>query len=83
MIIDPEVLEIVKQSRLRHYSKREAWTKVEEEKFVEALQLHGKDWDKVTLHVFTRSQEQNRQHYRDMMEKFRKDSPSVLTTLQT
>ena len=54
LIIDPEVSEIIK----RKTRKVESWTKDEKEKFVEALRLHGKDWDKVTLHVFTRSTDQ-------------------------
>ena len=84
--IDPAVLEIVKHSQVRQQSFRLPWTKMENEKFVEALKLHGKDWGKVTLHVFTRSLKQNRAHYYKMMEKFQKYSPTdpsdFLTFLQ-
>jgi hypothetical protein len=50
---------------------------------VEALKLHGKDWDKVTLHVFTRSTDQIRYQYYYLMKKFKKDAPSHPTVLQT
>jgi hypothetical protein len=79
LIIDPDVHEIIK----RQTKKKESWTKDEKAKFVEALKLHGKYWEKVSLHVFTRSQDQIRKHHFDMMTRLMKESPSFPTELQT
>ena len=78
MIIDPKASEIIK-SQLKLFP----WTQDEKEKFLEALKLHGKDWDKVTLHVNTRSQDKIINHYHKMMRQFKKGAPSNLTELQT
>ena len=39
------------------------WTDKEHKRFVEAVRLHGKDWDLITQHVGTRSKPQNRSHF--------------------
>jgi len=78
VIFDPEVTAIIK-SQLKRYD----WTKDEKEKFDEALKLIGKDWDKVSLYVVTRSRKQVKDHYHNLMRKLKKDSPSDPTELQT
>jgi MYB-related transcription factor LHY len=38
------------------------WTEVEHEKFLEAMRIHGKDWDKIEEHVITRDATHCRSH---------------------
>ena len=38
------------------------WTRLEHFKFLEALKLYGKEWQKVQQHVFTRTSTQARSH---------------------
>ena len=46
---------------MRNY-KQGRWTKDEHEKFLEAIQIYGRDWKKVQYYVGTRSSTQARSH---------------------
>lgn len=43
-------------------TKSGRWTDEEHRRFLEALQIHGKNWNKVHRHVKTRTSAQTRSH---------------------
>ncbi len=66
----------------KHPSKEEdstagRWTKEEHKKFVEALNLYGKDWKKVQMHVGTRTTTQARSHAQKYFAKLEKSESSA------
>lgn len=52
------------------------WTDEEHNKFLEALQLHGKNWNKVHKHVGTRTSAQTRSHAQKYFNKLTKKNPT-------
>ena len=50
-----------------------SWTQVDHDRFLEALDAHGKDWKKVTEAVGTKGRDQIRRYGSKLAEKFRKD----------
>ena len=48
------------------------WSKQEQERFEEALQLHGRSWKEVSQHVGTRTMVQVRSHAQKYFKKLRK-----------
>lgn len=49
------------QEKVRQFNTGR-WSKEEHEKFMEGLQMYGKDWKKVQEYVGTRSSTQARSH---------------------
>lgn len=53
---------IAKTKATKGHFKSGRWTKLEHFKFLEALKMFGKEWQKVQQHVFTRTSTQARSH---------------------
>ena len=59
-LVDPILLEIVQRPYSRQYKAKsevevQHWSIEEHERFVEAIRLYGKDWDKIEIYVATRT----------------------------
>jgi len=53
------------------------WTKDEQEKFITAMRIHGKNWAKIAEFVGTRDQQQCRSHRQKFVQRIKAD-PTIV-----
>lgn len=63
---------IIKTKATKGHYKSGRWTRMEHFKFLEALKLFGKEWQKVQQHVFSRTSTQARSHAQKFFVKLEK-----------